>query len=241
MTAMSEFVPRPDHGRRFVQERRVQLGDAGPDGILRLDGLVRFLQDVATEDWIDSGLSREGTWVVRRTMLRIAGSGRWPSLYEDVALVTWCGGTGAAWAERRTDVEIDGVVLLETVALWVPVDARGRPMRIDRSFHDLYGEASDGRRVSGRVPAAPTPASPEVAAWPIRRADLDVVGHVNNAAIWAALVEVSGATVSRASLTHHGPVEDGHVVSLLSEPGRMWLTTDDMIRVSAEYCVASTP
>jgi acyl-ACP thioesterase len=238
MSAMIEFVPRPDRGRRFRQERRVQLGDAGPDGVLRLDGVVRFLQDVATEDWIDSGLSRDGTWVVRRTVLRIAASGRWPNLYEDVTLVTWCGGTGAAWAERRTDLEVDGAVLLETVSLWVPVDGRGRPMRIREPFHDLYGEASGGRRVPGRVPPAPAPTSPDARAWPVRRADLDVVGHVNNAAIWAALVEVSGGTVSWASLTHHGPVEDGHVVSLLSEPGRMWLATDDAIRVSAEYGVA---
>ncbi len=238
MSAMTEFVPQPRRGRRFIQERRVQLGDAGPDGVLRLDGIVRFLQDVATEDWIDSGLDREGTWVVRRTELRIAASGRWPNLYEDVSLVTWCGGTGAAWAERRTDIEIGGTVMLETVSLWVPVDDRGRPMRIRPSFLELYAEAAGGRRVSGRVPPAPAPTGPEVRAWPVRRADLDVVGHVNNAAIWAALVEVSGQSVATAALTHHGPVEDGHVVSLLSEPGRMWLTTDDSVRVSAEFTVA---
>ena len=151
---MAEFLSRPAHGRRFSAHRRVRLSDAGRDGVLRLDGMARFLQDVASDDWAESGLDPEDTWVVRRTAVRTAEGGRWPALGEQVALTTWCSGAGAAWAERRTDLELDGALMLQAVALWVSLDRSGRPLRLGQEFRDVYGEAMAGRRVSGRVPVA---------------------------------------------------------------------------------------
>jgi acyl-ACP thioesterase len=153
-----EFVRRPPKGRLYSNTRRVRLSDAGPDGVLRLDGAARYLQDVASDDWAESGLDPRDTWVVRRTALRVADAGRWPALGEVVCLTTWCGGAGAAWAERRTDFEVEGRLRVEAVALWVSLDGSGRPSRLSKSFHDVYGEAIAARRVSGRVPAAPVPA-----------------------------------------------------------------------------------
>ena len=232
------LVPRPAQGRRYTHHRRVRVSDAGPEGALRLDSLARYLQDVATDDWADAGLSPDEIWVVRRTTVQVAGGGRWPALGEDVDLTTWCGGTGPAWAERRTDLEANGVPIIETVALWVPLDGGGRPLRLGPEFHDVYGEAAGGRRASGRVPVAPSltgMAGVTGRPWPIRRADLDIVGHVNNAAVWAAVTEVAGGPVASAALTHHGPLENGHTVTLLTGPGRMCLMTDDEVRASAEW------
>ncbi len=166
---MTEFVSRPAEGRRYTHRRQVRLSDAGLDGVLRLDGLARYLQDAASDDWADSGLDQSETWVVRRTALRLAGGGRWPELGEQVALTTWCAGTGAAWAERRTDIEVDSAVVIEAVALWVSLDAVGRPLRLRQAFFDVYGEAATGRRVSGRVPPAPEPSSSTARPWAIRR------------------------------------------------------------------------
>ena len=235
---MTEYLDRLAHGRLFTQHRRVRLSDAGPDGVLRLDGVARYLQDVASDDWVDSGLDRDGTWVVRRTTVRVAAGGRWPALGEQVVLTTWCSGTGPAWAERRTDLEIDGTVLVETVALWVSLDRSGRPARLAPGFEEVYGAATGGRRVSGRIEPAPTPSDPTTRPWPLRRADLDIVGHVNNAAVWAAVTEVARDPVAAASVTHHGPLEDGHSATLVTEPGRMWLMTDGEVKVSAEFALA---
>jgi len=232
---MTEFVPRPSQGRRFTHRRRVRLSDAGPDGILRLDGVARYLQDAATDDWADTGLDPGETWVVRRTLVRVADGGRWPALGEEVALTTWCGGMGPAWAERRTDLEVGGALLVETVALWVPLDRTGRPARLGEEFHAVYGEAAAGRRVSGRVPAPPKLTDGTRRPWPIRQADLDIIGHVNNAAVWAAVTEVADGAVAFAALTHHGPVESDRDVTLVTEPGRMCLMTDGQVRVSAEF------
>jgi acyl-ACP thioesterase len=229
------FVPRPARGRRYAHQRRVRVSDAGLEGALRLDGLARYLQDVATDDWAAAGLSPDDIWVVRRTAVQVADGGRWPVLGEDVALTTWCGGTGPAWAERRTDLDVDGKLMVQTVALWVPLDAAGRPLRLGQEFQDVYGEAAAGRQVSGRVPVAPVLTGATPRPWPIRRADLDIVGHVNNAAVWAAVTEVTEGPVTSAALTHHGPLDNGHAVTLLAEPGRMCLMTEGEVRVSAEF------
>ena len=57
----------------------------------------------------------------------------------------------------------------------------------------------------------------------------------DNAAVWAAVTEVAGGPVASAALTHHGPLENGHTVTLLTGPGRMCLMTDDEVRASAEW------
>jgi acyl-ACP thioesterase len=232
---MTEFLPRPAQGRRYAHERRVRLSEAGPDGVLRLDAAARYLQDAATDDWTDSGLDPAATWVVRRTALRLADGGRWPALGEQVVLTTWCAGTGPAWAERRTDLEVGGTSMVEAVALWVLLDASGRPSRLGEEFQVVYGDAAAGRRVSGRVPAAPVLTAATTRPWAIRRADLDVVGHVNNAAVWQAVTEVAVGPVASAALTHHGPLEDTDATTLLTEPGHLWLVADDEVKVSAQF------
>ena len=236
---MTEYVPRPTAGRLYAHRRRVRLSDAGPDGVLRLDGVARFLQDVATDDWAGSGLDLNETWVVRRTEMRLAAGGRWPGLGEEVSLATWCAGTGAAWAERRTDLEVNGSVMVEAAALWVLLDPSGRPLRLGPGFHVVYGEAAGGRRVSGRVAPAPTPTDATTRPWSVRRADLDVIGHVNNAAVWEAVTEVALDPVESAVVTHHAPVEGCHAVMLRTKPGRMWLTADVGAGAGAEVMVSA--
>ena len=236
---MLEFLPLPDTGRRFHAVRRVRLGDTDLQGRLRPDAVARYLQDVATDDWDDTGLDTDDLWVVRRTALRLAPGGSWPTLGTTVAATTWCSGIGAAWAERRTDLEVDGTVQVGTESLWVPLDGTGRPRRIGPGFRDVYGEAAGGRKVSGRIVPAEVPDGADRSPWPLRRVDLDVAGHVNNAASWTALVEAaSGVPVVSAALTHHGPVEWGEPVTLAAVPGRLWLCAGGSVRVSAEYRLA---
>ena len=232
---MIEFVALSDHGRRFSHTRRVRLGDAGPGGFLRPDGAVRFLQDVATDDYDELGIDRDLTWVVRRTVLRVAEGGRWPLYGEQVTLTTWCGGAGGAWAERRTDLVVDAQTMIETASLWVPIDAAGRIQRLRPSFLEAYGEAVAARKVSGRVALSTVPDDGVRRPWILRRSDLDILGHVNNAALWFALSEVATGPLASASLVHHGPVEDGETVTLVTSPGHLWLTVDDSVRVSGHF------
>jgi acyl-ACP thioesterase len=232
---VQEFVPLTDQGRRFREDFIIRLGDVDVAGRLRLDGLARLLQDVATDDSEDTGVSSGDTWVVRRTSVRRVEGARWPRYLDRVSLVTWCGGVGPAWAERRTNLEYEGVRLLEAAALWVPVDPTGRPVRLRESFFAVYGEAVHARRVSGRIAKSVVPDGAERHAWPLRAADVDVVGHVNNAALWQALSEAVPAPLDSASLTHHASIEREDQVTLVSEPGSLWLIVDGTVRVSAQY------
>jgi acyl-ACP thioesterase len=225
-----EFVGRPRAGRVVSASRRVRLSDADSRGVLRVDGLARYLQDVATDDWDAAAVPGDEVWVVRRCAVRAVGE--WPRLGESVALATWCGGTGAAWAERRTDVAVDGEVRLVAASLWVPVGPDGRPRRMPAGFAAVYGVAGGGRRVPGRVVvSAPGPGARR-RPFALRASDLDVVGHVNNAVAWHAVAEVAPARVSSAEVKYHAPIEAGEDVTLADEGGRLWLCVGDAVRVS---------
>jgi acyl-ACP thioesterase len=233
-----EFVALTNEGRHFSRQRPIRISDCGPDGHLRLDGVARYLQDVGTDDWDDVGTGSSFAWVARRTALRLAPGGRWPKLGEDVQLITWCGGTGAAWAERRTNLIVDGELMIETASLWVPVNASGQPQRIPQSFIDLYGIAAQGRKVPGRVERSVPPDGATSQLWALRRSDIDVIDHVNNAALWQAVNEIVGGPVEYAVLTFHGAVFESDHVSLVTAVGQLWLVVDGEVRVSGEFTPA---
>ncbi len=230
-----EFVPLSDQGRRYQESFVVRLGDADNAGLLRLDAAARLLQDIATDDWVDTGVVSDDTWVVRRTAIRYLRSMRWPRYLDAVTLTTWCGGTGAAWAERRTNIVVGDALVLEAAALWVPIDRTGHPVRMRPNFFEIYGESARERKVSGRVSVPVIAEDAESRPWPLRRADLDIVGHVNNAAVWQAVSEVIPTPVASVSVIHHASIEAGDDVTFLCAPGELWLCVEGVVKVSAQY------
>ncbi|MDE3107416.1 MAG: hypothetical protein KGJ42_04605 [Acidobacteriota bacterium] len=232
---MIEFVPWSPEGRHFAQEYRVRLGDVDARGIVRVDGIARYLQDIATDDWEDTGVESSDVWVVRRTSLRLVPGARWPTYLDAMRFVTWCGGVGAAWAERRTNVYVDEELHLEAVAIWVPTDHEGRPVRMRPSFFEAYGEGVKARKVSGRVVTPPLSADAPRRPWPLRRSDVDIVGHVNNAALWEAVHEMVRDEHRFITVIHHGSVEWGDDVTLAWAENQLWLVVNGEIRVSATY------
>ena len=240
----TELVDLPAAGRRFTAGHTVRLGDVDPTGRLRLDATARHLQDVATDDADQSGLGQTFGWVVRRAMLEVRHG---PVLGERLELTTFCSGSGRSWAERRTSIVGDRGGEVEAVALWVQVDAStGRPTGLGERFHEIYGSAAAGRRVSTRLTLPPPPADADRRPWTLRRVDLDVFDHVNNAVQWAILEEAMAehgvGAVGRFEIEYLAPV-GGHdrPLSLLtatadgvSERGlSVWLASGDTVRVAA--------
>jgi acyl-ACP thioesterase len=239
-----ELVEPPPTGRRYEVARRVHLNDTDASARLRIDALARYLQDVATDDAYDAGRAfGRGVWVLRRLDIFVV---REPFLYDTVSLLTFCSGTGPAWAERRTRVaDSTGGVVAEAVAIWVYVDReRGRPTALDDEFALAYGEATAGRRVSGRLHLPAPPDDGASRQWTIRATDFDVLDHVNNVRSFEAVVDelrrrLPGFRVGHATVEYRGTLERDDAVELRSsvsaEGDRLdaWLLVEGEVRVAA--------
>jgi acyl-ACP thioesterase len=187
----------PVLGRVFQAGRRVRGGDVDPCGHLRLDALARYLQDVASDDTDDAHLPDPMGWVVRRTVVEQRRPARQG---ERLELATFCSGFGSRWAERR--VSILGVeALIDTVSVWVHVDASGRPKQLPKEFHALYDSAAGGRLVNTRQthdPIEPSAVDGQRFDWYPRATDLDALDHVNNTIAWAVLEQLRSARLRGA-------------------------------------------
>jgi acyl-ACP thioesterase len=228
--------PRPVAGRVFEAQRRVRLSDTDAAGRLRLDAVARYLQDVAADDVADAGWAAdEHVWVVRRTLLDVPR----PFLGdEEVDLATWCSGVGAAAAARRTSLVGDRGGAIEAESVWIHLDRELRPARLGQRFRSVYAPAAEGRGVSTRFSLAAPPADSTRAPWPLRATDVDLLGHVNNAAYWAAVEEVAVGRLReplRAELEYRQPIDLGETVEIVSARcgGEVWLVVDSTVRAAA--------
>jgi acyl-ACP thioesterase len=232
------LVPEPASGRVFRGERKVRLGDADPSGRLRFDACARYLHDVSNDDTRDAALDDDGSWVVRRTIIDVATPLRF---HERVSLATWCGGTGSRWAERRVSIAGAKGGRVEAASLWVYVDlATFLPKRLGPGFVGLYGEAAAGRTVGSKL-ALPGPPDDglEVRPWYLRRTDLDVLAHVNNAAYWCALEELIGERPELVAGPHRAVIEFARQLDPGMDVELQWRNTPDAI--DAWLSVAATP
>ena len=220
--------------RVFEAGRRVRLGDADQHGRLRLDALARHLQDVATDDSAASGLIDEPVvWVVRRAAIRVI---HWPRYLDRVTYRTFCSGTGPHWAERRTSGLSPAGGRIEAAVLWASVEATsGRLAPLPERFAEIWGAATGDRPVSARLLHPSPPPAPAGHPWAVRATDLDVLGHVNNAAHWEAVEDelarcLPDSTPVTAECEYRIPVDLGDRVRVVSELDgaalRLWLVSE---------------
>ncbi len=243
-----ELVDFPGCGRRFTSTARVRFGDTDPQRRLRLDALTRLVQDAGNDDLADAGLDPASPWVVRRTSVWVPGA--WPSLGEPLTVTTFCAGLGSRWGERRTTVTSTGAVV-EVAAVWIHLDAHGRPARLTDPFLDVYGLSAAGRSTSSRlrhrgIPVATPPSGPTLhrRPWPLRSSDLDVFGHVNNTALWMPIEDELARRhlVPRfAEVEYRAPVAADDEVELVTEVDdeglHLWITAGGDTRASARVLV----
>ena len=232
------LVGPPAESRTFALATRVRLGDVSPKGRLRLDGIARLLQDVATDDALDGAPGEDAGWVVRRTTIEVA---EWPVHREDLTLTTWCSGYGRRWALRRTSLVGEVAGRVETESLWINVDRRtGRPVPLGDTFFRVWGPGVTDTDVKARRRLPDQPEGGE-RPWPLRFSDFDALAHVNNAAYWLPAEEHLAGRADlgaplRAEIEYReGVVRDDAVTLVTADDDAgflQWWVVDGQVRAS---------
>jgi acyl-ACP thioesterase len=214
----------------------VGLADVRPDTRLRLDALARIVQDVADADLSSAPISHSGFWILRRLSFRIA---RTPRFRAELDAHTWCTGVGPRWAERTTTLHVGDKLCVEAASLAVHTDPdTGAPAPLPPEFGAVWGE--NVPRISARLKHRPPTVNATRRPWPLRATDIDIVGHVNNAAYWAAVEDelarrggprVDTAEIEfRSGLTLGEPVDC--FVSDTDDGFACWLCVNGDVRAS---------
>ena len=228
----SELVDEPASGPVVASTQRVRLSDTTADGEVRLDALARYAQDVGNDDARAAMPGQHLGWVVRRTLIQVTCPAR---SEEQCAVTTWCSGWGSHWAERRVALAGEQGGRCDLAVLWVAIDpATGRAVRLPDGFHVAYGETAGARRVHSRLSHGPVPADAPRSPWRFRQTDVDILGHVNNTALWAVAEEhLAGAerpSRLRAELEYRRPVDVTEQLWVVSErdadASLLWLVDD---------------
>ncbi len=137
----------------------------------------------------------------------------------EVGILTWGSGLSALAASRRWSLTGDRKGSIEVDSTWVHLDRDARPARIGRGFDD-YAEAAQGRSAPTRLTLREPPVESPRTAWPLRVTDVDLMGHVNNAAYWSAVehcLQERGPDLRapvRACLDYRSPLDLGEQVEL---------------------------
>jgi acyl-ACP thioesterase len=108
--------------------------------------------------------------------------------------------------------------------VWIHLGPDARPARIGDGFGP-YAEAAGGRPTSTRLTLPDPPEHAPRVSWPLRTTDVDVMGHVNNAAYWSAVehrLTEAGFDLRRplrARLDYRHPLDLGERVELAEAIG----------------------
>lgn len=222
-----------DAPRRIEVDYRVRFDEAGPDGMLRNSGYLRYAQDVAWQHSDLHGFDRTWyrerglVWLVRCVQLEVVGGVR----NGDTAHVsTQVVGARRVWARRRGEVWRTGAGVAGPAAQphrapaavvltdWVLLGADGRAARVPAEISDRF---SDAARFE---PAHVSLGEPGAGAWTVdlvvRPQDLDPMGHVNNATyvdyveeVLAAGAQVEPGRPARFRLEYLRPAGPGEQLS----------------------------
>ena len=163
---------------------RVRFDEAGPDGLLRTSGLMRYAQDVAWQHSTALGFGRDWylerglTWLVRCAELEVLAP---IQMGVDVVSRTQVVGQRRVWARRRGEfIAADGALVAWVHTDWVMIDAHGALTRIPEIFGERFRIPESGGQI-GRVSLPPTPADALGRSFAVRPHELDPMDHVNNA------------------------------------------------------------
>ncbi len=172
---------------RFEQTYRVRYDECNLYGLVTPVAVLRYLQDIAALDAVQSALIGTGDWVARRTIIEFHAP---IPARAQLRLQTYPLGFTKVTAWRGYDVLTEGEagkaaqLAVKARTLWVYLDVRGRPTRIPPELLAIWVPPGTTLTLPPDEAAWPTfPAQPQFETTAaVRFSDLDVMGHMNNAA-----------------------------------------------------------
>lgn len=217
MTAPQAYRPLEDRkpGADFYSAGyRVRTGDIDQDMRVRLDGIARYLQDVANDNIaVLPFADTDPFWIIRRTVIDVLEPITWPS---ELRMERWCGALSTRWTNMRVRITAEGGTnrfnpeprpdgLVETEAFWINMTESGTPARISDLAMETLTAMTDEHRLRWRAMNPATPPAAEALELPdrehvLRITDFDPFKHLNNAAYFEAVED---------ELVHHADLIDG--------------------------------
>ncbi|MGL4305131.1 MAG: acyl-[acyl-carrier-protein] thioesterase [Mycobacteriaceae bacterium] len=242
----------------FSVEYRIRASDIDQDMRLRLDGIGRYLQDVANDNLRASSCSlSDPFWIVRRTVIDVLQPISWPGT---VKLERWCSSVSTRWANMRVRLvanhETDRLNpnerpqgLIETEAFWINVNEQGLPTRISDDGFELLSSTTDQHRLRWRsmhTSIAPDPDEEGIfpdRLHPLRSTDFDPFRHVNNSSYWVVLEDELTEHPDlvrkphRAVIEYHRPIAPGAQITVRRRRKNntlsVWMIVDNQVTTTA--------
>jgi len=190
---------------------RVRFDEAGPDGLLRTSGLLRYTQDLAAQHSAALGYDRAWyaarglTWLVRTAELEVSGPIPHGAVLTGTTRVV---GFRRVWSRRETTFHL-GLDPLAVVRIdWVLLDVRGAPTRIPPEFDVFFPDGLTATALQlGRVSLGASPPTAMRRPIEVRPHELDPLDHVNNAvyADWLDEAVLAAAPAEGAAIVRSVP------------------------------------
>lgn len=169
----------------FRREYMVRYDECSIFNVMTPAAILRYLQDIAVIDAEQAELMGTGNWVAKRTVIECNAPIEARAKLE---IETYPLGFTKVTAQRgyflRLAGQPDSEPLVKARTLWVYLDERGRPARITPEMLAVW--IPPGTPAPTQLPETDWPAFPADGGYhlksPVKFSELDVLGHMNNAA-----------------------------------------------------------
>jgi acyl-CoA thioester hydrolase len=180
-------------GHVYIAQVRVRHDELDAFGRAYPSAYLRHLAQVAIDASNDAGFDARwyaaagAQWLVRRTTFAVPRPWRAES---ELSVRTWVEDFRRVRSRRCYEVSQDGEAALTAQTDWVFVDlATGRPRRVPQEMEARFGMAAHAGRPRTPWRAPTPPPAPGRSTYRVRWAELDALGHMNNAAYLDLLVQ----------------------------------------------------
>jgi len=183
----------------LTQTHQAAHHECGADGILKLNCILDYFQDIAAchADQLGIGMKelrdRHQLWVLSRLRLRF---NRFPGLGEKLTVMTYPTGLNRLFATRQYQLLTEnGERLVEGTSFWIVIDdVKFRPVKPFKMLGDFADRNQDKPRFFPELDKIAEPeTSPErVLGYQVLHSNIDLNRHLNNAFYGAYIVDTLG-------------------------------------------------